>query len=235
MKQYLSKCGIEIGIDISGRQLDQFQIFYDLLMEKNKVMNLTAIIDKKDVVTKHFIDSIALLKYISLNDLSVIDVGTGAGFPGIPLAIMSPNTDFLLLDSLNKRLKFIEEVITDCKLDNVSLIHARAEDGGRDNNLREQFDICVSRAVANMSTLLEYCSPFVKKGGQFISYKSGDILDEITSSKKAQNILSCQYKKLIQFDLLESDIHRSFVFFDKVDILSKKYPRQAGKAKRDPL
>lgn len=235
MRQYLSDCASQIGIDITDQQLNQFQMFYDMLLETNKVMNLTAITDMKDVVIKHFIDSISLLNHFSLKGLSVIDVGTGAGFPGIPLAIMCPDTNFMLLDSLNKRLKFLDQVIKACDLNNISYIHYRAEDGARDNKLREQYDICVSRAVANLSTLLEYCSPFVKPGGQFISYKSGDVKEELQVSKNAQKILHCEYSKLISFDLPESDLHRSFVIFNKTSKLSKKYPRQAGKAKRDPL
>ncbi len=222
-------------MEISDYQLEQFGIFYQLLMEKNKVMNLTAITDMKEVVKKHFVDSIVILNYISLDAKSVIDVGTGAGFPGIPLAIMCPNTSFMLLDSLNKRLQFIEDVVKKCSLSNVSMIHSRAEDGGRNIDLREKYDVCVSRAVANMSVLLEYCSPFVKPGGQFISYKSGDIEEELQSSKRAQNLLNCKCNQLIQFDLLEEDIHRSFVIFDKTGKLQNKYPRQPGKVKKDPL
>lgn len=235
MKQYLSKCLSKINMKITNDQLDQFAIFYQLLMEKNKVMNLTAITDMKEVVKKHFVDSIIILNYISLDGLSVIDVGTGAGFPGIPLAIMCPNTKFMLLDSLNKRLLFIEEVSQKCGLTNVSIIHSRAEDAGRNHELREKYDICVSRAVANMAVLLEYCSPFVKPGGQFISYKSGDIKEELELSEIAQKELSCKLNQLIHFDLLKEDVFRSFVIFDKIGNLSKKYPRQAGKVKKDPL
>lgn len=235
MKKYLLESVHKLKMEISEKQLEQFEIFYNLLIEKNKVMNLTAITEEKEVVKKHFIDSISILQYISFNQLSVIDVGTGAGFPGIPLAIMCPDAKFLLLDSLNKRLKFLEEVIHECELFNVSLIHSRAEDGGRNSELREQFDICVSRAVAHLSVLLEYCSPFIKPGGRFISYKSGDIADEIHSSKFAQKLLSCEMSQLIQFDLMGEEISRSFAIFDKKRILSKKYPRQAGKVKREPL
>ena len=235
MKQYLSECISKIGLTITDYQLEQFDIFYHFLIEKNKVMNLTAITDMEEVVKKHFVDSIALLNYISFDNQSVIDVGTGAGFPGIPLAIMCPDTEFTLLDSLNKRLRFIDDAIQKCDLSNIILTHNRAEDGGREVALREKFDICVSRAVANMSVLLEYCSPFVKPGGQFISYKSGDIAEELQSSETAQQLLSCKLNQLIRFDLLEEDISRSFVVFDKINVLSKKYPRQAGKVKKEPL
>ena len=235
MKQYLSECLSKIDMKITDHQLEQFEIYYHSLMEKNKVMNLTAITNMEEVVKKHFVDSIIILKYISIDGLSVIDVGTGAGFPGIPLAIMCPNTNFMLLDSLNKRLLFIEETIQNCRLSNVSTLHSRAEDGGRNSELREKYDLCVSRAVANLAVLLEYCSPFVKPGGQFISYKSGDINEELELSKKAQKELFCKLNQLIRFDLLEEEVSRSFIVFDKVGKLSKKYPRQAGKVKKDPL
>lgn len=234
MKKFLFNCASKIEVEITDHQLEQFEIFYQLLIEKNKVMNLTAITEMEDVVKKHFIDSIAILNYVSLKGKSVIDVGTGAGFPGIPLAIMCPETSFLLLDSLNKRIKFIEEVVFACNLSNVTLIHSRAEDGGREEDLREKYDICVSRAVANMSVLLEYCSPFVIPGGQFISYKSGDVLNEVDLSNRAQAELSCKLNQVIHFDLLEN-LNRSFVVFDKVGSLSKRYPRQPGKVKKDPL
>lgn len=235
MKRYLSECLSKINIRITDQQLEQFETYYQSLIEKNKVMNLTAITDMEEVVKKHFVDSIIILNYISIDGLSVIDVGTGAGFPGIPLAIMCPNTNFMLLDSLNKRLLFIEETINKCGLSNVSMIHSRAEDGGRNPELRENYDLCVSRAVANMSVLLEYCSPFVKPGGQFISYKSGDIKEELELSNKAQKELSCKLNQLIRFNLLEEDVSRSLIVFDKTGNLSKKYPRQAGKVKKDPL
>lgn len=235
MKRYLSECLSKIDMKITDQQLEQFEIYYQSLMEKNKVMNLTAITDMEEVVKKHFVDSIVLLNYISLDGLSVIDVGTGAGFPGIPLAIMCPNTNFMLLDSLNKRLLFIDETIQKCGLLNVTTLHSRAEDGGKNPDLREKYDLCVSRAVANMAVLLEYCSPFVKPGGQFISYKSGDIKEELELSKKAQRELSCKLNQLIPFNLLEEDVSRSFIVFDKIGKLSKKYPRQAGKVKKDPL
>lgn len=235
MKQYLAKCLSKTNMEITDQQLEQFDIFYQFLLEKNKVMNLTAITDMEEVVKKHFVDSIFLLNYVSLEDLSVIDVGTGAGFPGIPLAIMCPNTNFMLLDSLNKRLLFIEEAAKKCGLSNVSMIHSRAEDGGRNLDLREKYDLCVSRAVANMSVLLEYCSPFVKPGGQFVSYKSGDIKEELDLSVRAQKELSCKYNQLIHFDLLGENVSRSFVIFDKIGNLSRKYPRPAGRVKKDPL
>lgn len=224
-----------IGIELSENQLKQFQLYFDLLIETNKVMNLTAITEMEEVVLKHFIDSIALVQYISLSKKRVIDVGTGAGFPGIPLAILCSDAQFMLMDSLNKRIKFLNEVIKVCELENVKTIHSRAEDLGRNKNFREQYDLCVSRAVANMSTLLEYCIPFIKVGGKFISYKSGDVKDELQKSEVAQQELGCKRKKIIPFELPQSDMQRTFVIFEKKKVLLNKYPRQAGKPKREPL
>lgn len=235
VKEILKKATSEIGINLNDTQLDKFQKYYEILIERNKVMNLTAITEVNDVVTKHFVDSISLINYFDLNNKKIIDVGTGAGFPGIPLAIILENTEFTLMDSLNKRINFLNDVIELCELNNVTTIHSRAEDLGRNVEYREKFDICVSRAVANLSTLLEYCIPFVKVGGSFISYKSGDVDEEIVASKSSQDKLSCIIDKKISFTLNGTDMSRSFVKFDKKGILSKKYPRQAGKPKKEPL
>ena len=235
VKEILKKATSEIGINLNDTQLDKFQKYYEILIERNKVMNLTAITEVNDVVTKHFVDSISLINYFDLNNKKIIDVGTGAGFPGIPLAIILENTEFTLMDSLNKRINFLNDVIELCELNNVTTIHSRAEDLGRNVEYREKFDICVSRAVANLSTLLEYCIPFVKVGGSFISYKSGNVDEELDASKSAQTKLSCIIDKKISFTLNGTDMSRSFVKFDKKGTLSKKYPRQAGKPKKEPL
>ena len=173
----------KIELDITDTQLQQFDDYYRFLVEKNKVMNLTTIIEKEDVVLKHFIDSIYIMKYTDFDEKKVIDIGTGAGFPGIPLAIMNPQTSFVLLDSLNKRINFLNEVCNLCNLSNVITIHGRAEEISRKEEYREKFDYVVSRAVANMSTLLEYCTPFLKVGGQFISYKSGKVEEELSGAQ----------------------------------------------------
>jgi 16S rRNA (guanine527-N7)-methyltransferase len=202
----------------------------------NQVMNLTAITEEKEVVVKHFLDSISLVKYYSFQEGdTVIDVGTGAGFPGIPLAILLPKVSFTLMDSLNKRISFLEHVKDICELDNVKCIHSRAEELGRDELHREKYDVCVSRAVANLSVLLEYCIPFVKKGGTFVSYKSLSADDEIQQSKNAQNKLCCKLSKNISFCLGSEDYSRNFLMFEKFDFLSKKYPRQNGIPKKKPL
>lgn len=235
MKELLYNNAKKAGINLNNVQLDKFQLYFDLMLETNKVINLTAITEKEDIVNKHFIDSIALKNYIDLNNRRIIDIGTGAGFPGIPLAIISDNTKFTLVDSLNKRIKFLNKIIEECGLNNVETIHSRAEDLGHNEIYREKYDYCVSRAVANMSVLLEYCIPFVKIGGKFISYKSEKAEEEIKQTANAQNKLCCKFIKSYGFNLPGTDIQRKFYIFEKNKKLSKTYPRQAGKPKKNPL
>lgn len=224
----------KISIELTDKQLDQFRTYYDMLVEKNKVMNLTAITEWDEVLEKHFLDSISLIRAVDLNEnLSVMDMGTGAGFPGIPLKIAFPNLKVTLADSLNKRVLFLQEVIDTLELQNIDAIHGRAEDLARDKNYREQYDLSVSRAVANLSTLTEYCLPFVKLGGQFISYKSGDCEEEIAASKSAVFLLGGKIKDVVKFELGESG--RSFIIIDKVKGTPKTYPRKAGTPSKKPL
>lgn len=184
--EYLKKVFEEHGFSINNQQAQQFRKYYDLLVEKNKVMNLTAITDFKEVVVKHFLDSVYLAKYKDLSgNISVIDVGTGAGFPGIPLKILYPEMRLVLLDSLNKRIVFLQEVIDVLDLENVEAVHGRAEEIARKKEYREQFDYCVSRAVANLNSLSEICLPFVKEDGQFISYKSMKGMEEMKQAERA--------------------------------------------------
>ena len=211
----------KIELDITDTQLQQFDDYYRFLVEKNKVMNLTTIIEKEDVVLKHFIDSIYIMKYTDFDEKKVIDIGTGAGFPGIPLAIMNPQTSFVLLDSLNKRINFLNEVCNLCNLSNVITIHGRAEEISRKEEYREKFDYVVSRAVANMSTLLEYCTPFLKVGGQFISYKSGKVEEELSGAQNAMKILGCKLNISIDFQLTNTDMDRKFVIYDKINKCAK--------------
>lgn len=224
----------KLSVILTDKQLEQFRIYYDMLVEKNKVMNLTGITEWDEVLEKHFLDSISLIRAIDLNQkLTVMDMGTGAGFPGIPLKIAFPNLKVTLADSLNKRVKFLQEVIDALELDGIEAIHARAEDLARDKNYRQQYDLSVSRAVANLSTLSEYCLPFVKIGGQFISYKSGDCETEVESSKKAVFVLGGRIKEVVKFELGESG--RSFIIIDKVNGTPKEYPRKAGTPSKKPI
>lgn len=240
MNKLVNICN-KINIEISDDQINCFEKYYELLIEKNKVMNLTAITDKEDVIVKHFIDSIALIPYlldkgININNkLKIIDIGTGAGFPGLPLKIMMPDVKFTLLDSLNKRVSFLNEVIDELKLKDIEALHGRAEDYALDNKYREKYDICVSRAVANLSTLSEYCIPFVKEDGFFISYKAGESEEEINNSKNAIKILGGKINKVEEFVLPGTDASRVFVFIRKQELTDKKYPRKAGVPAKKPL
>ena len=224
----------KISVELSEVQLEQFRLYYEMLVEKNKVMNLTGITDWDEVLEKHFLDSISLIRAVDLNQkLTVMDMGTGAGFPGIPLKIAFPNLKVTLADSLNKRVLFLQEVIDALKLEDIEAIHGRAEDLARDKKYREQYDLSVSRAVANLSTLSEYCLPFVKIGGQFISYKSGEIEEEVNASKSAVFLLGGKVKNIVKFELGESG--RSFIVIDKVKGTPKTYPRKAGTPSKKPL
>ena len=226
----------KIGVVLSDEQLNQFIKYYELLVEWNSFMNLTAITEFDEVVTKHFVDSISLIKAVDLNKpISVIDVGTGAGFPGIPLKIAFPELKITLLDSLNKRIKFLNEVIEQLDLKEIEAIHGRAEDAAKSANLRENFDLCVSRAVANLATLSEYCLPFVKVGGMFVSYKSEKITEEMKTAKKAISILGGEYSNQVEFTLPDSDIYRNLFMIEKKKVSPKKYPRKAGLPSKEPI
>lgn len=225
-----------LGISLADEQIEMFLIYYEMLVEWNSFMNLTAITEFDEVVTKHFIDSLSLVKALDLSkELSVIDVGTGAGFPGIPLKIAFPDLKITLLDSLNKRVNFLNEVIAKLRFKNMEAIHARAEDAAKSPNLRENFDLCVSRAVANLSTLSEYCLPFVKVGGKFVSYKSEKITEEMLAAKNAVSVLGGEYEGQIEFTLPDSDIYRSLFIIEKKKVTPKKYPRKAGLPSKEPL
>lgn len=225
-----------LGIDLTEKQLDQFQQYFEFLVEKNKVMNLTGITEKDEVIDKHFIDSIALAKEFDMTKpLKVLDLGTGAGFPGVPLKIAFPNLEVTLLDSLNKRIKFLNEVIDLLGLTEITAIHGRAEDFAKPGKLREEFDLCVSRAVANLSSLSEYCIPYVKKNGYFISYKSGSVQEEVTQAKKAIDLLGGKLCDVKDFTIPGTDISRTFVMIQKKKATPKRFPRKAGLPSKDPL
>lgn len=224
------------NVPFSVVQQEQLTTYYEMLIEKNKVMNLTAITEFEDVLEKHFLDSISVAQFVDLNkEFSLIDLGTGAGFPGLPLKIMFPNLKITLADSLNKRILFLNEVIDVLGLDEITTVHGRAEDLANDIEYREQFDYCVSRAVANLSSLSEYCLPFVKLGGTFISYKSGEIEEELTAAKKAIFLLGGQVKEVIPFRLDGTDLSRSFVMIGKEKRTPKAYPRKSGIPTKKPL
>ncbi len=232
----LEKLSSDIGYVLSDRQIDQFNDFYKMLVEKNKVMNLTAITEYDEVVLKHFIDSIVIYKRISDDNVkSIMDVGTGAGFPGIPLKILFPDIKLTLLDSLNKRILFLNEVINSLELDDIECIHGRAEDIGHLLEYREQYDLTVSRAVANLSSLSEYCIPFIRIGGKFISYKSGNIDDELNDARSAIELLDSEIEEVEKYTLPDSDVQRSLVVIRKEKKLNRKYPRKAGMPAKQPL
>lgn len=236
MDNLLKNSLISIGVTPTDEQIEQLDKFYEMLVEKNKVMNLTAITEYEDVVIKHFVDSMAVINAFSFDKItSVIDVGTGAGFPGIVLKIFNKDIKFTLLDSLNKRIGFLNEVKNELGLKNLSLIHGRAEDYARMSDYREQFDVCVSRAVANLATLSEYCLPFVKKDGYFIAYKADDCSEEIENAKKAIFLLGGKVENIISYKISNTDITRTFVIIKKISPISKKYPRKAGLPSKEPL
>lgn len=235
------------NICLSRKQMEQFLTYYEMLAEWNQKMNLTAITEFEDVMKKHFVDSLSLAKVygaaessqlepvLMTSPMSVIDVGTGAGFPGLALKIAFPDLKMTLLDSLNKRILFLDAVIEKLSLSGVNTVHGRAEDFAKPGQLRESFDLCVSRAVANLSVLSEYCLPFVKQGGTFVSYKSEKISEEIGAAGKAISVLGGKLEKQIEFMLPDSDIYRNLVVIKKLKATPKKYPRKAGLPTKEPL
>ena len=231
----------QLGISLTEEQLSQFEKYMNMVVEKNKVMNLTAITEPEDFYLKHFADSLSVVSAtekaapIREKSVSLIDVGTGAGFPAIPLKIAFPQIKLTLLDSLNKRVGFLNDVIDTLQLSDTTAIHARAEEGARKAELRDSFDFVVSRAVASMNVLTEYCLPYAKPNGLFIAYKSGEIKDELTDAKNAIKLLGGKLEDIISFNLADSDIERSFVIIRKVSATPKRFPRKPGTAKKDPL
>lgn len=223
-----------LGIGFSVEQLDKFYKYMELLIEWNQKINLTAIIEPEEIILKHFIDSITILKYIE-KDAKIVDVGTGAGFPGIPVSIMRPDLKITLVDSLNKRLIFLQEVIKELNLKNIEIIHSRAEEFGQNKKYRENFDIATSRAVANLSTLSEYLIPLVKIEGKVISMKAADANNEINDAKNAIEIFGGKINKIDEFNLPNSDIGRTIILINKEKSTPNKYPRKPGTPSKEPI
>ena len=233
-EEEMSKKSKILGVRFSVDQIEQFYKYMNLLIEWNEKMNLTAITEPKEIILKHFIDSITILKYIDDNS-KLVDVGTGAGFPGVPLSIMNPTLKITLVDSLNKRLIFLQEVVKELNLKNIEIVHARAEEFGQNKNYREKFDIATSRAVANLATLSEYLVPLVKIGGKIISMKASNAKEEINDAQKAIEVLGGKIEKIEEFDLPESDIGRTIIIIDKNKCTPAIYPRKAGTPAKEPI
>lgn len=239
MKAYLFSEVDKIGIKLNDLQVQQFIDYYNILIEWNSFMNLTGITEYEEVVIKHFIDSLAIVKafdkidFLQNSDFSIIDVGTGAGFPGIPLKIAFPDLKITLLDSLKKRINFLDEVINNLGLKNIYSIHGRAEDYAKIPDYREKFDLCVSRAVANLAVLSEYCLPFVKLGGKFIPYKSEKISSELSEAHNAIAVLGGKFVKQVDYQLYDN--YRNFIVIEKVGEVPLKYPRKSSQINKSPL
>lgn len=233
MKTFLKESAKKINVFLNDEQVDKFFLYKDLLKEWNEKINLTAITDDEEIMIKHFIDSLTIEKYIDKN-ASIIDVGTGAGFPGIPVKIIRDDIKLTLLDSLNKRILFLQEVLKQNNITNAVCVHGRAEDFGKELKYRGKYDFATARAVANMSTLLELCLPFVKVGGKFICMK-GNNIEEVEDAKKALEILGGEIEKIENFVIPDTDIERNIIIVKKVKETPKQYPRKAGTPAKQPL
>ena len=232
----MAKAAEDVGLELTTEQYDQFITYMRLLQEWNEKINLTAILEDEEIIKKHFIDSIKAFKRDEFKkNVNMIDVGTGAGFPGIPIAIMNPNINVTLLDSLNKRIKFLDIVISKLGLKNIKTIHSRAEDGARNKKLREKFDIATSRAVANMSVLSEYCLPYVKVGGKFIALKGPAVDQEIEESDVAIKTLGGELEQIFEVKIEDTDLRHNLVVLKKIKECAKTYPRKAGTISKNPI
>lgn len=226
----------KLNISIDEEQKLKFAKYYSLLLEKNKVMNLTRITDEEEIIIKHFADSLMISKVVDMEKVeSLIDIGTGAGFPGIPIKIIWPEIKVTLLDSLEKRVGFLKEVIEELELEDIEAAHGRAEDFGQDVNHRENFGLCVSRAVADLSVLSEYCIPFVKENGEFVSYKADGSEEEMHNAKKAIETMGGNLERIATEQIPGTDINRQFAVIRKIEKTDSKYPRKAGKPSKKPL
>ena len=237
MKEFfkeLKKQAEEIDINLNDTQINQMHKYMELMLEWNEKINLTAITEEKEIIQKHFIDSLTIAKYIEKN-AKIVDVGTGAGFPGIPLKIVREDLNITLLDSLNKRIKFLDEVINQIGLKDIRTVHARVEEFGKDKEYRENFDYATSRAVANLTTLSEYMLPLVKKCGKCICMKGSNVESELKESKKAIEVLGGTIQKVESFNLPFSDISRNIIIINKIKDTPLKYPRKPGIPSKEPI
>ena len=242
-EEHLSFLSKKLNIDLSKEQIDAFLKYYELLIEWNEKINLTAITEYEEVCLKHFVDSMSIVNAFSsfkeaekfFSGKTLIDVGTGAGFPGVCLKILFPQIKITLMDSLDKRIKFLNEVISSLSLEGISTVHARVEDAARTAEFREMFDFSTARAVASLPVLSEYCIPFVKKGGFFIAYKSEKVLEEISLSSNALSLLGGNIESEYSFSLPDSDLQRTILFIRKENKTPDKYPRKAGTPTKKPL
>lgn len=233
-EENLCKLLKEIDIEINKEQINKLYEYMNLMLEWNEKINLTAITEPNDIILKHFVDSLTILKHISTNQ-KIVDIGTGAGFPGIPLAIMCQNSNFTLVDSLNKRINFLNDIKEKVQLHNVETIHLRAEEFGQNKNYREKYDIAVSRAVANLSVLAEYLIPAVKVGGKVICMKGSQVQDEIEEAKFAIKELGGCIANQYEFNLPGTDMKRNVIIIEKIHSTNKKYPRKAGTPLKQPI
>jgi len=224
------------NIEFNEDKYSKFIKYKELIKEWNEKVNLTAIVEDSEIIKKHFVDSIKVFKFEKLKNASrIIDIGTGGGFPGIPMKIVNPNSKVVLLDSLNKRINFLNEVIKELSLENIETIHGRAEDFAKDNKFREKFDVAVSRAVANLTVLSEFCLPYVKVGGYFVALKGPAIEEEMKDAKNAIKILGGQVEKILEVDIEGSDLNHNLVVIKKIKETPGKYPRKAGMVTKNPL
>lgn len=232
----LNKASNNEGLEFSEKKYEQFMKYKDLIKEWNEKVNLTAIKEDEEIVKKHFIDSMKVFKFDQLkNAKNVIDIGTGGGFPGIPMKIIKPEVNIVLLDSLNKRVKFLNEVINSLQLENIKAIHGRAEDFAQEAQYREKFDVAVSRAVANLTVLSEYCIPYVKVGGYFVAMKGPAVEEEIKQSKNAIRMLGGRIEHIEKVQIEDSDLNHNLVIISKISQTHRKYPRKAGMVTKEPL
>ena len=234
LKKRFLELANKININLTENQIEKFHKYMKLVLNWNEKINLTAITDEDEIILKHFVDSLTVLKYINEND-KIIDVGTGAGFPGIPIAIMMPNVKITLLDSLNKRINFLNEVIRELDLKNIETIHSRSEDCGKDFLFREKYDIALARAVANLSTLSEYLLPFIKIDGKMICMKGSNLEEELKNAEYAIKELGGEFVLKDEFELPDSDIKRNIIIVEKVKYTPKIYPRKAGLPSKEPI